>query len=90
MLWKVKNSKTKQTEYVRADSVDTAKAAAEKIGLTGDVFQPIDCRIFAVDFSDYPKHYVFFSGTKADAMRAARLYIRQWQLDAHILSITER
>ena len=37
-----------------------------------------------VYFSDAPGSPATFKGTKADALKAARLYIRQWQLDAVI------
>ena len=42
-----------------------------------------------VYFSDAPGSPATFKGTKAEALKGAKLYIRQWQLDAIIDKIEE-
>ena len=37
-----------------------------------------------VYFTDAPGSPAVFEGTKANALKAARLYIKQWQLEARI------
>jgi hypothetical protein len=42
-----------------------------------------------VYFSDDPFEPATFRGTKAAAIAAAKLYIKQWQLDATIIKMEE-
>ncbi len=47
-------------------------------------------KTYAIYLSDFPGEPLKVrSNSKADARKAARLYIRQWKLDAAILKIEE-
>lgn len=90
ILWRVSDGKFK-TDYIRADSLDEAKEIFNKKHYYEAVeFQPTTEKVYAVYFSDSPGDPAFFKGTKKDAEQGAKLYIRQWQLDAFIDRIEAR
>ena len=76
----------REPAYIRAESERAAKAEYNKIHYTlATAAEPVqvDGNIYAVYFTDSGEP-VYFKGTKADAIRGARLYIKQWQLRASI------
>jgi len=84
ILWRVTDGKYK-TDYIRANNLDEAgRIFKEKHNRTGVEFQPTDEKIQAVYFTDNPFDPAYFKGTITQAKKGARLYIRQWQLDAQI------
>ena len=87
-IWRVKSSS--KCDYIRATSLDTAaELFLAKYKHKAEEFQVIDNKVFRVLFSDVPYDPAYFYGTKKEALARARLYIRQWQLNATISSITE-
>ena len=84
ILWRVTDGKNK-TEYIRANNLDEAKEIFDNRNYNPAIeFQPTDEKIHAVYFTDAPGDPAYFKGTKTEARRGARQYIRQWQLDAVI------
>ena len=89
LLWRVSDGKYR-TDFIRADNLDEAKKIFDNTYSEKSVeFQVMDKPIFAVYFSD-GCNPAFFKGTKAEATKSAKLYIRQWQLDATIERIEAR
>jgi hypothetical protein len=84
-LWRVSDGKF-TTRYIRANSLDEAKTIFDDQNPWSKAvkFQPTDDKIFAVYFTDNPFDPAYFKGTKTEALKGARLYIRQWGLDAKI------
>jgi hypothetical protein len=83
-LWCVRDGKYK-TEYIRANNLDEAKAIFDNRNYNPAVeFQVTDETIYAVYFTDNPSSPAYFKGTKAEAIKGGKLYIRQWGLDASI------
>lgn len=89
-VWRVSDGKY-TTRYIRANSLDEAKSIYESENKWNKPteFQVTDEKICAVYFSDCPGSPAYFKGTKTVVMKSARLYIRQWQLDATIERIVE-
>lgn len=84
ILWRVSDGKF-TIDYIRAGSLDEAKEIFDAKHYNPAVeFQPTTDTIHAVYFSDSPGSPAFFKGTKADAIKGARLYKRQWQSAAVI------
>jgi hypothetical protein len=83
-LWKVSDGKY-TTDYIRANSMDEAKVIFDKKHYNPAIeFQVTDETIHAVYFTDNPSSPAWFKGTKTEAIKGGKLYIRQWQLDATI------
>jgi hypothetical protein len=84
-VWRVSDGKH-TTDYIRAGSLDEANAIfnGKHHFTSASEAQVVDHPIHAVFFTDNPFSPAFFKGTKTDAQRGARLYIRQWGLDASI------
>ena len=83
-LWKVSNGTL--TDYIRSESLDDSKKIFDEkypYDKKAVSFQVVDYSVNAVYFSDstYP---AYFKGTKTEARQGARLYIKQWQLNATI------
>lgn len=90
ILWRVSDGEFK-IDYIRANSLDEAKAIFDKRHLgTAVEFQPTEEKIWAVYFTDNPYEPAYFKGTKAEVEKGARLYIRQWQLEASVDRIEAR
>lgn len=76
----------REAAYIRAESAPAAMAEYnEKHYKPATAAEPVqvDGNIYAVYFTDSGEP-AYFKGTKADATRGARLYIKQWQLRAEI------
>lgn len=84
ILWRVSDGKY-TTDYIRANSLDEAKEIFDKRHYNKAIeFQPTGETVWAVYFTDNPYSAAYFKGTKTEVTKGARLYIRQWQLDASI------
>lgn len=85
-LYKVTDETGRNFLYIRAEKEENAMQSFQSrySGYTPKTCQKIEKPIHAVYFSDSPYDPAYFSGTKTDATKAARLYIRQWKLDAKI------
>ena len=87
LVWRAKNSDI--TDYIRAASIDDAQKEFLKRHKDKAVeFQGVDHKVFKVILSDSPSP-IFFKGTRQEALAGARLYIKQWKLDATISSVQE-
>jgi hypothetical protein len=85
ILWRMSDGKI-TTDYIRANSMDEAGEEFSKrhYGKKAVEFQPIAEQVHAVYFTDNPSFPAFFRGTRTEAEKGGRLYIKQWQLDATI------
>ena len=94
IIWKVSDTAYMGTvDCIRAESMDDANDIYNERhpGKHATMFQPFEdgVHVYAVYFTDNPRQPAFFKGTLTEVNAAARLYIRQWQLDATIARIEE-
>ena len=91
LLWRISDGKYK-TDYIRANSLDEAKIFFEKKYPSNKAVEFVTehKNVYAVYFSDNLYDPAFFKGTKTQAIKGAKTYIRQWQLNAVINRIETR
>lgn len=89
MIWKFRYGGY-VVDYISAATEEEARNifSAKHHGRDPDSLEPTTInRIHAIYFSDNPSEAAWFVGTKSEALKAARLYIRQWDLNSTVTRI---